>query len=466
MDKTFREYIEQAYNFPQGNFELKNETLVFNGIELSKMIRKYGSPLNIIVLPKIGQQIEKAKRLFNAAIQKNNYQASYKFCYCTKCNHLYPIVNEVLKNNSNIETSSEFDIDLILNLLDKKKISLTTEIIHNGFKTKNYLKKIALLQKKGFVNSIIILDNEEEIRQVKKIFTTQKVKIGLRMAIHQPKGTFYKTSRLGVPPDDILNFFETEIKNCPKVELKMFHFFIDSGINDSPYYWAEFEKAIELYCSLKASCKDLEAINIGGGFPVQNDLNFSYNYELIASKIVEKVASICDQKNINHPDIYTEFGKFTVGESSAIIFEVLAQKKQNPEEIWYIINNSLMNTIPDSWTIDEKFIVLPINKWGDNYQAVNLGGISCDQYDYYNKDAENKAIKLPVLSPNNSAPIYVGFFHTGAYQDTISGYGGVKHCLIASPKQIIIDLDKNGNLIDYIYRQEQTIGQVYTILGY
>ena len=35
-------------------------------------------------------------------------------------------------------------------------------------------------------------------------------------------------------------------------------------------------------------------------------------------------------------------------------------------------------------------------------------------------------------------PLYVGFFHTGAYQDQISGYGGIKHCLIPSPKHIIV----------------------------
>ena len=43
--------------------------------------------------------------------------------------------------------------------------------------------------------------------------------------------------------------------------------------------------------------------------------------------------------------------------------------------------------------------------------------------------------------------MYLGFFHTGAYQDAISGYGGIKHCLIPSPKHVIIDKDEDGNLI-------------------
>ena len=43
------------------------------------------------------------------------------------------------------------------------------------------------------------------------------------------------------------------------------------------------------------------------------------------------------------------------------------------------------------------------------------------------------------------------FFSYGAYQDQISGYGGIKHCLIPSPKHIIVGYDKNGKLVDWVY---------------
>ncbi len=67
---------------------------------------------------------------------------------------------------------------------------------------------------------------------------------------------------------------------------------------------------------------------------------------------------------------------------------------------------------------------------------------------------------------NNGEPLYVGFFHTGAYQDQISGYGGIKHCLIPSPKHIIIDHDKNGKMVDWVYAKEQSAQSMLKILGY
>ena len=114
----------------------------------------------------------------------------------------------------------------------------------------------------------------------------------------------------------------------------------------------------------------------------------------------------------------------------------------------------------------EKFILLPINKWNQEYAQVNIGGISCDHSDYYNSDELNQQIFLPKIDPQDKEPLYIGFFHTGAYQDALSGYGGIKHCLIPSPKHIIIDRDETGNFVSEVYREEQKVEDMMSILGY
>ncbi|MFT4537190.1 MAG: arginine decarboxylase, partial [Saprospiraceae bacterium] len=235
---------------------------------------------------------------------------------------------------------------------------------------------------------------------------------------------------------------------------------------DNMYYWGEFQKALKLFVELKKLCPEMKALDLGGGFPIRNNLGFEYDYEYIINEIVGSIKEACEEAEIDEPDIFTEFGKYTVGESGAIIFSVLEQKKQNDSEIWYMVDNSLMNTIPDAWSILEKFILLPINKWDHEYGRVNIGGISCDHSDYYNSEELNQQIFLPQYEDGESEPLYIGFFHTGAYQDAISGYGGIKHCLIPAPKLIIIDRDETGNYVDYVYRNEQTVDEMLDILGY
>ncbi len=466
MKNSYFDLIEQSYYFPQEGFDLRRNSLTFHGISLKYLIKKYGTPFRFIYLPKIGEQIRRARNLFNKAIKKNNYQGKYFYCYCTKCNHFSHVVNEALKHNVNLETSSSYDIDLILHLFKDKKIDKKRMIIHNGYKTREYMTKIIELQRMGFNNNIIVLDSMNELARLKELAKGDKLKIGIRMAINEESQSSYYTSRLGIRHTQILDFFNREIKGKTNIELKMLHFFVDTGIKDSLYFWGEFQKALKLYIDLKKQCPTLDSFNLGGGFPIRNHLGFEYNYEYMINEIVSNIKAACAVENLPDPDIYTEFGKYTVGESGAIIFEVLEQKQQNDTECWYIVNNSLMNTIPDAWSIFEKFILLPINKWDNEYKRINIGGISCDHSDYYNSEDFNQEVLLPSYSNNDPEPLYLGFFHTGAYQDAISGYGGIKHCLIPSPKHVIIDRDEKGNFFDYVYRNEQTAEDMFNILGY
>ena len=467
MKNSYFDLIDQSYCFPQEGFDLRNNYLTFHGISLKKLIQKYGTPFRFFYLPKIGSQIKKARNLFNRAIKKNNYAGDYHYSYCTKCNHFSHVINEVLKHKTCIETSSAFDIDLIFKLYKSKKIDLDCTIINNGYKTNEYLEKIITLQKFGFKNVINVIDNIDEFNKIEKLIPNDEtLKIGIRMAIDEETQSAYYTSRLGIRKAEIIDFYQKKIKYNNKFKLTMFHFFIDSGIKDTIYYWGEFRQALQYYITLKKECKSLNGFNLGGGFPIRNHLGFEYDYEYIINEIVANIKTSCTETNIPEPDIYTEFGRYTVGESGAIIFNVLATKQQNDSECWYIIDNSLMNTIPDAWSMDEKFILLPINKWDKDYTRANIGGISCDHSDYYNSEDLNQDVLLPKHSEHDKEPFYVGFFHTGAYQDSISGYGGIKHCLIPSPKHVIIDRDEAGNLIDYEYRREQSAQDMLELLGY
>ncbi len=81
-----------------------------------------------------------------------------------------------------------------------------------------------------------------------------KFNIGIRIASEEePKFEFY-TSRLGIGYKNIVPFYKNQIQNNKKVELKMLHFFINTGIRDNAYYWNELTKCLKVYTSLKKIC--------------------------------------------------------------------------------------------------------------------------------------------------------------------------------------------------------------------
>ena len=108
--------------------------------------------------------------------------------------------------------------------------------------------------------------------------------------------------------------------------------------------------------------------------------------------------------------------------------------------------------------------MLPVNRWNDTYERVLLGGLTCDSDDYYNSEQHMNAIYLPKY--NKEKPLYIGFFNTGAYQETIGGFGGLQHCLIPSPKHILIDKDQGGNLTTKLFSEQQKSEDLLKILGY
>ncbi|MEP2969543.1 MAG: arginine decarboxylase, partial [Nonlabens ulvanivorans] len=216
--------------------------------------------------------------------------------------------------------------------------------------------------------------------------------------------------------------------------------------------------------SLKKICPSLDSLNIGGGFPIKNSLAFEFDYEYMINEIVTQIKQVCDEADVDVPHIFTEFGSFTVGESGGAIYKVLYQKQQNDREKWNMINSSFITTLPDSWAISKRFIMLALNRWNEEYERVLLGGLTCDSDDYYNSEQNVNAIYLPKY--HKDKPLYIGFFNTGAYQESIGGYGGIQHCLIPAPKHILIDRDENGAIQTRVFKEQQSSEQMLDILGY
>lgn len=463
MNTKYIDLIDQTYHFPQEEFHLEEDRLFFHDIDLMELVNEYGAPLKFTYLPKISDNIKRAKRWFARAIKKHDYKATYNYSYCTKSSHFKHVLNEALKNNIHIETSSAFDIDIVESFKKEGKISDSTFVICNGFKRDQYIANIARLINNGHENCLPIIDNYEELDLLTDAIDTD-FKIGIRIASEEePKFEFY-TSRLGIGYKNIVPFYEDQVKNNEKVELKMLHFFINTGIRDNAYYWNELSKCLKVYTRLKKVCPSLDSLNIGGGFPIKNSLAFEYDYSYMVDEIVNQIKLACDAEGVPVPHIYTEFGSFTVGESGGAIYEVLYQKQQNDREKWNMINSSFITTLPDTWAISKRFIMLAVNRWHDEYERVLLGGLTCDSDDYYNSEQHVNAIYLPKF--RKEKPLYIGFFNTGAYQESIGGYGGLQHCLIPSPKHILIDKDKEGNLHTQLFSEQQTSEQLLSILGY
>ena len=166
MKNKYIDLVGQTFDFPQDEFRVEDGTLIVNDINMMDIVKEYGTPLKITYLPKISSQIQRAKRMFRNAMSKVSYEGEYHYCYCTKSSQFEFVLEEALKNNVHIETSSAYDLNLIQCLKDKGLVDKDLIVICNGFKRPQYIKNIADFLNSGWHNVIPVLDNKNELEDL------------------------------------------------------------------------------------------------------------------------------------------------------------------------------------------------------------------------------------------------------------------------------------------------------------
>ncbi|HOV13475.1 MAG TPA: biosynthetic arginine decarboxylase, partial [Spirochaetota bacterium] len=118
----------------------------------------------------------------------------------------------------------------------------------------------------------------------------------------------------------------------------------------------------------------------------------------------------------------------------------------------YLLNFSVFQSLPDFWALGQLFPIVPIHRLLEKPEVkVTLSDITCDSDGKINKFIDlNDVQDLLPLHKLNGNPYYIGFFITGAYQDTL----GDMHNLFGRINEIHIFMDSDEEKGWYI---EETI---------
>ena len=443
---------------------VKNNTLYYKDINLYELVKKYDCPLEVAYLDIIPERINKLNKYFEKAINQYGYKGTYNYAYATKANYYCEVVSTVSKHIKFLETSSAYDISIIIALLEQGVIDETYTIICNGFKNEKYIENIKKLSQNN-INIIPVIENEDELNQLNSI--NIKLDVGLRynsdFDSRLIKNNFQDedefNNRFGFEEKEIYNMAE-RIHRSSNLTLKALHFHFGGTISDIDNYIKGYSNIFRIYCKLKKDYRELQYFDFGGGLPVKYSLKYSFDYERLIESIISKSKEIADLFGIEHPDLIGEHGRYTTADHGFCIYKVDFVKEYNNNK-WYILNTSIMNMLPDMWAINQEFTILPVNMWDKKFTNVLLGGETCDPDDRYY--INNKNIELAMPEINDKDELYIAIFSVGAYQESISGIGGVHHCMMPEGAEILIyDNGRKKIKINDVQTEEEML----KILGY
>ncbi|HIZ26746.1 biosynthetic arginine decarboxylase [Barnesiella sp. An55] len=147
--------------------------------------------------------------------------------------------------------------------------------------------------------------------------------------------------------------------------------------------------------------------------------------------------------------------------------EIASDMKHAPEELRkiskllpdkYFCNFSLFQSLPDSWSIDQLFPIMPISRLDERPdRTATIQDITCDSdgkiSNFISPHGSNSHLAVHAL--NNKEPYYIGVFLVGAYQEIL----GDMHNLFGDTNAVHVSVYKDRYEIDQVIDGE-TVAEV------
>jgi arginine decarboxylase len=427
------------------------------------MGKAYPSPLEIVYLPKIGQQIDKMRHIFASVIEETDYQGEFHYAYASKANAAEEVIRSTLKAGAHHEMSSVVDVEIARIMIERGLLTPDRMVICNGFKAEGSAYAEAILNLRDIHEKVLpIVEDLGELAPL--LDSRHQLQVGLRQKTYGPHSDLEEmdafNSRFGMDEETIWKA-ASYIKASPNLDLTMYHGMVGSQLTDTGDFIQRLTPPLEMYARLRQRHPTLSMFNFGGGMPVAMTLDFDFDYAAFARQLLTTSQEICARYKVPPPDIVGEFGRYTTTEHGAHLFKVITAKDNNSKLPWYIIDGSIMSSFPDSWALSEHFIVLPLTHLDKPFHQVQLGGITCDSDDVYPPKPSHSPLYLPVETND----LYLGFFAIGAYQEMLGGVKGSKHCVLPEAFELIVDQDETGEYTFELFTG-QTFADVLRNLGF
>ena len=283
----------------------------------------------------IKKQIETLYTYFDKAIKINNYKGSFNAVFPLKVNQFPHVVQAVTeqgsKHNYGLEAGSKAEL-----ILAMSKTPTGAHITVNGFKDKEMITLGFIAAQSGHKITITIegLGELETIIEVANESELKIPNIGIRVRLHSTgSGVWAKSggmdAKFGLTSTEIIEAI-TLMREADMIDnLTMIHFHIGSQMSDIAPLKRALREAGNIYAELKnMGASALTGINIGGGLAVEYDQHTraksrNYSIDEFSSSVVFLLGEIMDAKNVSHPDIFTESGRYIVASHGVLITPVL-----------------------------------------------------------------------------------------------------------------------------------------------
>ena len=381
--------------------QTKEGMMMIEGVPVDEIVKKYGTPLYVMVESEIRDRCRRFKKTFGNKVGLQ---------YAVKCASNLEILRIVREEGFDLDCSSVGE--LILGLLaDFKPKQLT---FTNLFKTEQDLFFAA---KMGI--QAITADSIEDIEHIaataKKL--RKHIDVMIRVNPMLQIGTWStRKNKYGIPIGHAERAVDLAVKS-PYVDFQGFHF-----MGGYVYKAKVLKAAARTFAKLVRRCQDrgvrVRRVDLGGGFPAAIGDQIAFPIEEMKG-FPEYFKKILDRNGIDHPvQLIFEPGKSIVLNAGIGLMKVISRKRLGAKDRVVIADGSSYNFIPDALVqTDVHYDVLPASKLNaPRIHTVTIAGNTCDCWDLIVQGIEMPKLRagdlLAVMDVGGYAQVLANNFNT------------------------------------------------------
>ncbi|MBE8539881.1 diaminopimelate decarboxylase [Geoglobus acetivorans] len=407
-------------------FSSKDGRLLIEEVDFEEIVEKTGTPVYITSRKKLEENIRLFQESFGFA----------RMLYAVKANNNLTIMKIFARNGFGADVFSLGELYLALLAGFDRNF-----ILFNGNSKSD--EEIEAGIKAGVKFSVDSLDELYTISEIAQN-CGREVKIAFRVnpdisaETHPKIATGLKTSKFGIPAEQILEAYEAAVQAGAVVPVGI-HCHIGSQIRDVEPFVHELEKMFEIAAELEKLGVRLEFLDMGGGFGIDYEGDGECRVEKF-SQPIKKTLENGLQMLKSKPELWIEPGRSLVANTTILLTRVNAVKKAYKN---FVAVDAGFNLLIRPAMYDSYHRVVVANKMEKPAEELyTIAGPICESGDILAKDR-----KLPKVKRGD----YIAVFDAGAYGFAMSSqYNGRPRCA-----EVLVD----GGLF-HITREKETVGDL------
>ncbi len=401
-------------------------------VSVKKLLAEFGSPLFVLSERTIRQTFKEANRAFKTRYPKVQFAWSYK------TNYLNAVCNVFHQEGSWAEVVSGFEYQKAI-----KNGVPGSKVIFNGPDKTNEDLTSAIKN-----NSPIHIDHLDELYRLTELAEELNARPNVAIRVNMDTGIYPIWDRFGFNYEngqawDAIN----KIILADKLELIGLHCHIGTFMLSPSAYGIAASKMSDLALGIKRKYKrDIQYIDMGGGFASKNTLKGSYlqgvdanpNFDQFAEAITTAILNAGFGKD-ELPLLILETGRALVDEAGFLLGTVISNKRLSDGRRATIMDFGV-NIMFTSFWYDHK--ISPAQEFSNYTEDCVLYGPLC-----MNIDVIRENVTLPPLKKDDNVVVH----NVGAYNMT-----QWMQFIALRPAVVVIDMKGQPHLV----RQRETLSSI------